>query len=246
MAPMKRRSRALPRSLPVRALLVPALLVPLAACGTERAGASGDGGTQATAPADPADLAARAHARGVAPEHVYVTDVPGHTLAQQSVGVIGDDGFTASYVSRGDGTTVQLTVDRTEHAAGACPSPVGGTDAAPCVRDGEIWYREGTGGHREYTVPKDDHVVRVGGDGVPRDVLRTAAEHVHRPTAAELDTLMPAGTGTGEGAGSVAGSGSGSGAGEVAGAGAGGGPVERGDLPPEGDGAPDNHVGTSG
>ncbi|GAA3213521.1 hypothetical protein GCM10020256_13720 [Streptomyces thermocoprophilus] len=50
-------------------------------------------------------------------------------------------------------------------------------------------------------MPKDDHVVRVGGDGVPRDVLRTAAEHVHRPTAAELDTLMPAGTGTGEGGG---------------------------------------------
>ncbi|AWT46137.1 MULTISPECIES: hypothetical protein [Streptomyces] len=203
---MKRRSPALP-------LLVPVLLAVLAGCGSEQAGAPG--------PADPAELATRARALGVAPEHVYVTEVPGYTLARQSVGVIGGDGFSAAYVSQDNGTTIQLSVDRDAFAAGACPRPAGDATSAPCVRDGDAWYLEGTGGHREYTLRKKGHVVRVGADGVPRDVLRTAAAHVHRPSADELDALLPS-------------------------APAADAPVERGDLPPAGDGAPDNNVGVSG
>ncbi|MEU0116486.1 hypothetical protein ABZ137_23025 [Streptomyces bobili] len=83
--------------------LLPVLLgtVLLTGCGSERADE-----------ADPAELALRARASGIAPELVYTTDAPGHTLAQQSVGVYGDDGFSATYVSRQKGTQVQLTVDR--------------------------------------------------------------------------------------------------------------------------------------
>ncbi|MFE0416557.1 hypothetical protein [Streptomyces tendae] len=55
-----------------------------------------------------------------------------------------------------------------------------------------------------------------------RDVLRAAALAAHRPDAAETDALLP----------SV----------EPAPAT----PVERGDLPPFGDGAPDNHVDVGG
>lgn len=198
---MKRRLLAAP-------LLIPALLT---ACGTQQAGASG--------PADPSRLAARASALGVAPELVYVTDAPGYTVAQQSVGVHGDDGFSAAYVSTGAGTHIQLTVDRGTFPPGTCPRQAGADAPAPCTRDGDAWYRA-VADHQEYALPKGDHVIRISADGVPRDVLRTAVVNVHRPTADELDAHLPS-TPARE-------------------------PVERGDLPPEGDGAPDNDVDVGG
>ncbi|MEU2280778.1 hypothetical protein ABZ614_02200 [Streptomyces sp. NPDC013178] len=192
---------------------VPALLlapVLLTACGTEDAGA-----------ADPAELKARARASGIHPDAVYVTEAPGgYTLAQQSVGVYGGDGFSATYVSRKNGGQLRLTVDRGTMTAETCPTQPPADDSgtrADCTREGDLWYRGGG----EYVVPKKGFLVRIGGEGVPRDVLREAAEKVHRPSADELDTLLPP-------------------------APAGGEPVERGDLPPEGDGAPDNNVDAGG
>ncbi|MER5436158.1 hypothetical protein [Streptomyces sp. NPDC002588] len=198
------------RTLPTL-LLLPVLLT---ACGDERPGAA----------ADPTELASRSQALGIAPELVYTTDVPGYTLAQQSVGVYGDDGFSASYFSRERGTFFQLAVDRGTMTSGSCPDqPVAGTDGASttCVRDGDTWYRT-TDGMSEYAVPGKDLVIRVSGDGVPRDDLRRAAQNAHRPTAGELDGLLPSAPARG------------------------GQPVERGDLPPEGDGAPNNDVGVGG
>ncbi|MFD7276440.1 hypothetical protein ACFV80_05155 [Streptomyces sp. NPDC059862] len=185
------------RALPLAALLIPVLLT---GCGTEKE------------PADPAEIASRASALGIAPEHVYVTEADGFTLAQQSVGVHGGDGFSAVYVSQQAGAQIQLTVDRGTVNSANCPD---------CARDGDAWFRS-AGEQREYAVPKDGHVLRVsGGLGVSRDVLREAALGAHHPSAAELDTLLPAAPDAAE-------------------------PVERGDLPPAGDGAPNNDVGASG
>jgi hypothetical protein len=74
-------------------------------------------------------------------------------------------------------------------------------------------------------VPRDGHVIRLVGDAdrLDRAVLRAAAEAVHRPDAEELTALLPPAP---EGSATE--------------------PVERGDLPPVGDGAPDNEVGASG
>jgi hypothetical protein len=196
---------------PLLLLLAPALLT---ACGSERRGA-----------ADPAELASRAGALGIAPEHVYAIEAPsGFTLAQQSVGVHGGDGFSATYVSRESGTDqIVLTVDRGTMTAQTCPTQPSASSGQPatCERDGDAWYRL-SGSHREYAVPKDGHVLRVATEGdVSREVLRHTALGAHRPGAGELDALLPEAP---EGAE----------------------PVERGDLPPAGDGAPDNSVGASG
>jgi hypothetical protein len=201
---MIRTVRALP------ALLLTSVL--LTACGSEEAGA-----------ADPAEVEARARALGIAPEFVHVTEASGYTLAQQSVGVYGGDGFSATYVSQQNGTQLTLTVDRGTMTAETCPTqpPVDSSGTrAECTRDGDAWYRGGGGG-AEYVLPKEGYLIRIGGSGVPRDVLREAAREVHRPSADELDALLPP-------------------------APAGGTPVERGDLPPVGDGAPDNDVDAGG
>ncbi|MCX4765753.1 hypothetical protein OG562_33210 [Streptomyces sp. NBC_01275] len=195
------------RALPVL-LLIPALL---AGCGTEKSGA------------DPAELSSRAEALGIAPELVYTTEAPGYSLAQQSVGVYGDDGFSAVYFSQKNGAQLQLAVDRGSMTADTCPQePVAGSSetAVVCTRDGDAYYRS-AGERSEYAVPKNGFVIRISGEGVPRDVLRQAARNAHRPSADELDALLPSAPAAGE-------------------------PVERGDLPSTGDGAPDNNVGAGG
>ncbi|MFV0132979.1 hypothetical protein ACLGIH_07010 [Streptomyces sp. HMX87] len=212
----------------VRVLRVlPALLLApllLTACGTERADEArraGSGSGSAADAAPSAELAARARALGVAPELVYVTGSPGYTLAQQSVGVYGADGFSAVYVSA-QGGRLSLFVDRASADAGTCAK--GARKWTTCERDGEAWYRAGAQRH-EYARPEDDHVVRIAADrgAVPRDVLRAAATAAHRPDAAEAEALLP-----------------------PAGPEATASPVERGDLPPVGDGAPDNNVDAGG
>ncbi|MFK4546230.1 hypothetical protein RKD29_005826 [Streptomyces tendae] len=220
------------RVLPVL-VLAPLLLT---ACGSEKAGDPGPSASaSAAAPASAAgpaadpgtgELASRAQAMGVAPELVYVTEAPGFTLAQQSVGVLGDDGFSATWVDGETNALLRLAVDRGTITADTCPEqPVGDLSGehTTCERDGGAWYRTGAGRH-EYALPEEGHVVRVSAetDAVPRDVLRAAALAAHRPDAAETDALLP----------SV----------EPAPAT----PVERGDLPPFGDGAPDNHVDVGG
>ncbi|MGW4547200.1 hypothetical protein ACWEN4_12565 [Streptomyces violaceorubidus] len=213
------------RVLPVL-LLAPLVLT---ACGSEKAGdprPSGSPPAAAPAPADGGELASRARAMGVAPELVYVTEAPGFTLARQSVGVLGDDGFSATWVDGGTGALLRLVVDRGTITADSCPGqPVGDMSGehTACAREGDAWYRTGAGRH-EYALPGDGHVVRLSAeqDAVPRDVLRAAALAAHRPDAAETDRLLP----SAEPAPAT--------------------PVERGDLPPFGDGAPDNHVDVGG
>ncbi|MCH5672425.1 hypothetical protein [Streptomyces gilvus] len=209
-------------------LLLPALL--LTGCGTEKASAgTGPGDGSSTAAADPAELAARAKALGIAPELVYVTEAPGYTLAPQSVGVSGDDGFSAAYWSERTGTQLELRVDRVTFTAGTCAQqPVGGSDASvgltKCTRDGDDWYRT-AGTWNGYAVPKQGYTILLSGSGVARETLRDAALAVHRPSAAELDALLP--PAPAPGATSPA-------------------PVRRGDLPPNGDGAPNNDVPCEG
>ncbi|MFE0803395.1 hypothetical protein [Streptomyces sp. NPDC058812] len=212
------------RVLPVL-LLAPLLLT---ACGSEKADADPAAGTSASAAeaAGQGELDARAQALGIASELVYVTEAPGFTLAQPSVGVLGDDGFTATWVAGESGAQLRLAVDRGSITAATCPDqPVGdmSDERTTCERDGDVWYRTGAGRH-EYAVPEAGHVVRVSGetDAVPRDVLREAALAAHRPDASEAAGLLP----SAEPAPSA--------------------PVERGDLPSFGDGAPDNSVDVGG
>ncbi|MYR42185.1 hypothetical protein [Streptomyces sp. SID5910] len=223
---MMRRAHVLPL------LLLPPLL--LTACGTE--GPAGDpvaaaASAEASAAAEkdivtPNELENRAEALGIAPELVYVTRTPDLTLAQQSVGVVGDDGFSASYVVDASGAAVRLAVDRGSMTEDTCRElPVGDMsgERTGCEPDAGMLYRTG-GGRHEYALPKNGFVIRLtaDADAVPRAVLREAADSVHRPDAAEaaatLPSPRPAATA----------------------------PVERGDLPPVGDGAPDNSVGLGG
>lgn len=213
------------RVLPALLLLAPLLLT---ACGSEKADADPAAGPSASATeaADRGELDARAQALGVAPELVYVTEAPGFALAQQSVGVLGDDGFSATWVSRETGAHLRLSVDRGSITDATCPEqPVGDMsgERTTCERDGDVWYRTGAGRH-EYAVPEEGHVVRVSGEAeaVPRDVLREAALAAHRPDASEAAALLPSAEP------------------------APGAPVERGDLPSFGDGAPDNNVDVGG
>ncbi|GGQ03747.1 hypothetical protein [Streptomyces griseomycini] len=203
-------------------LLAPLLLT---ACGEEVKGA-GEAGAAAPAPG----LAPRARALGIAPELVYVTGAPGFALAPQSAGVYGGDGFSATYVSRGSGGQLRLYVDRGTMSAADC------TERQTVCEEEEdgVWYRSGGGGH-EYAVVKEGHVVRLEGDAsVPRDVVRRAAEDAHRPSGEEAAGLLPSAP-----AGDAAPTGPADDAKPT-------GPVERGDLPPAGDGAPRNDVGAGG
>ncbi|MFJ8150915.1 membrane lipoprotein [Streptomyces sp. NPDC094468] len=167
-------------------LLAAALLT---GCGTEKA----DPG--AAKPADPAELASKAKALGMNPDLVYVTEAPGFTLAQQSVGLQGDDGFSASYADD-TGAVIHLYTDHLRYA-----------------------------GQHPYEAKEKHCVVWLEGEGgVSGAVLAKAVRAIHRPTAGELDTLLP----TPDPAFTDDQ------------------PVQRGDLSPAGDGVPDNSVPTPG
>ncbi|MER6466150.1 membrane lipoprotein [Streptomyces sp. NPDC001228] len=178
---MIRAARVLPPLLLAAALLT--------GCGTEKA----DPG--AAKPADPAELTSKAQALGMNPDLVYVTEAPGFTLAQQSVGVQGDDGFSASYADD-TGAVIHLYTDHLRYA-----------------------------GQHPYEAKEKDCVVWLEGEGgVSGAVLAKAVRAIHRPTAGELDTLLP----TPDPAFTDDQ------------------PVQRGDLSPAGDGVPDNSVPTPG
>ncbi|MFJ2438129.1 hypothetical protein ACIOWM_33455 [Streptomyces anulatus] len=208
-----------------------ALALTLAAatgCGTEVASDTAAARSASAAPApDRAELEARARAVQTVAEHVWVTEAPGYTLARQSVGVVGDDGFGSVYTTSGGGQ-IQLRVERLPHADADCTDgPAAGSAQDPvvtCERDGGQWYRATESGHA-YAQEQGDLVVTVSGarEEVDRAALRAAARAAHRADDHELDQVLPP-------------------AGEAAGRQ----PVERGDLPPVGDGAPNNDVGASG
>lgn len=211
-------------------VLLPLALLPtlLTACGAEKVVVADR--EPLGPPPDRAELDARAEALGLAPALVYVTESPGFTLARQSVGVYGADGFSAAYWSRRNSAQLLLLVDRGTITADSCPEqPVGqGTgEAVGCARDGDLWYRTSAGQH-EYAVPEDGHLVRVSAaeTAVDRDTLRAAALAAHRPTDTELAFLLPHRHRDKPPPHGM--------------------PVERGDLPPVGDGAPRGEVGASG
>lgn len=92
-------------------VLLPLAFLPslLTACGTEKVVVAG---REPLMPSpDRAELHARAEALGLAPGLVYVTESPGFTLARQSVGVYGADGFSAAYWSRKNSAQLLLLVD---------------------------------------------------------------------------------------------------------------------------------------
>ncbi|MFI8888746.1 hypothetical protein [Streptomyces paradoxus] len=172
---------------PARALL-PLLLLPVLVTGCN-AGKSG------STAADSADLDAAAGDWGVAPELVYVTEVSGYTVFQESVGEYNGE-FAAAYRSEKGATKFGLFVGRGTMTAESCPEqPLGevAEKQVTCEQDGDAWYRK-AGGIHEYAVPDDGVLIHLIADvdKVDRAVLRQAAEAAHRPDDAELAALLPA------------------------------------------------------
>ncbi|TDC74913.1 hypothetical protein [Streptomyces hainanensis] len=164
------------------------------------------------------ELEARAASLETALELVYVTEVSGYELAPMSVAPAGTDGFQSTYVSStGDGSTIHLLVDRGAVDPTTCD----------CEPDGDaVWYRPSTDrGPHAYVRAEDGHTVTVEApaDAVSRETLRTALDEAHVADDAELSATLPE---TPEGTPDA--------------------PVERGDLPPHGDGAPIDPEGAAG
>lgn len=199
---MRQSGRVIRRVLPI--LLG---LAVLSGCGTE--------GALSQAALD------QARAQGVAPDLIYVVDLPGYELAEQSIGGVGDEGFGAFYVSP-EGGQVELRIDRGTFSDALCAdTPV--KDAEPtaavrCERDEVGWYRV-AGGRHEYTAVSGDHYIRLNGrvGEADRAALKAAVAGARHVTGEGSGTPLPPRT-----------------------------PVERGDLPTNGDGAPNNDVGAGG
>lgn len=169
----------------------------------------------------------RLRAEGVAPELVYEVELDGYELAEQSVGVMGDDGFGAVYVSP-DGPQVTLRVEWGTFSDDVCPeTPLAGTETptspVACERDDAGWYRVAGDAH-EYVVARGGRVLRLAG---PRSAIGRAELE-----SASVDARHVGGAGDG-------GNGDGTTGPPPT-------PIERGDLPATGDGAPDNDVGPGG
>jgi hypothetical protein len=168
-----------------------------------------------------AEQAARARSAGFDVALVYVTSVDGYARVAGGTGVYGDDGFQEVYASGPD--DLRLTVERRTLDAGSCPLlpvPAAEPPRAPvrCTQDADGWARE-SGDRHEYAVQRGDALVRVSGTADP-GVLRDAALAARPATRSELDERLPPGrSGT---------------------------PVERGDLPENGDGAPIDPTGPGG
>jgi hypothetical protein len=122
----------------------------------------------------------RARRQGAAPELMYVVDLPGYEVAEQSVGVINDDGFGAVYTSPG-GEHVELRVDRGPYVR-----------AGTSERDGGGWYTV-NGGDQEYVAVRKDHHIRlicpVG--QVDRAVLKQAAQGARPATGTGPPAPLP-------------------------------------------------------
>jgi len=128
----------------------------------------------ASDPAEPTEIAARTEYVGIAPELVYVTEVDGFDLWPQSVGVMGDDGMSATYGTKDGGRTVALTTDRhTDPSVARCAEL---PDAAAAVL--------------RCSVQRGEAYILLEGDGVDPETLRTAADAVRVPTSGELGDLF--------------------------------------------------------
>ncbi|QKJ20958.1 hypothetical protein [Microbacterium hominis] len=177
------------------------------------------------AAADPATIAERASVVGIAPDLVYTTSVDGYDLAPQSVGPGAADGMSATWFHNGTGAMVTIRTDRGELTAESCaemPLWDGSDGAVTCTEQDGVWHRT-AGGAEEYIAVLDGAMIRVTGlNEAPTEDLRAAAQAVHVPSEAELALLfsdLPTEPPQ---------------------------PVERGDLPDNGDGAPIDPVGPGG
>ncbi|WP_194409594.1 hypothetical protein [Microbacterium cremeum] len=181
--------------------------------------------TPGTASADPDRIAERASALGVAPELVYTTEVEGYDLAPQSVGPGAAEGMSATWFNATTGAMVTIRTDRGGMTAASCvemPLWEASDEPVTCTDEDGVWHRSGGGVH-EYVAVRDGALIRVTGmNDAPRADLLAAAKAVQVPSDAELELLFSdAPTPPAE-------------------------PVERGDLPENGDGAPIDPVGPGG
>lgn len=170
-------------------------------------------------------IAGRAGVVGIASDLVYTTEVDGYDLQPQSVGPGAADGLSATWFNVTTGTMFTLRSDRGEMTEDSCAStPLwdGSTQAVACTEEDGVWHRT-DGSVHEYVAVRGAALVLVTGmnDAPPADLL-AAAQAVRVPSEAELKRLfsdLP--TVSPE-------------------------PVERGDLPENGDGAPIDPVGPGG
>nr|WP_167048082.1 hypothetical protein [Microbacterium halimionae] len=182
--------------------------ISLAGCGTP-----GTGATEASADS----IAERVSVLGISPELVYTTDVEGYDLAPQSVAQAGENGISATWFNNSTGAMVTIRTESGDLTAASCAStPMwdGPDEPVTCTNDEDVWRRVSSGIH-EYVAQRTNALIWVNGSGdVPPADLLKAANAAHVPSNAELETLfsdMP--TTTAE-------------------------PVQRGDIPEHGDGAP--------
>ena len=189
--------------------------------------AIGLSGCGAAAAATPAEIAERVSHLGVDPALVVTTTIEGYDLAPQSVNETDEGGMTATWAKPGTGDMITVRTDPGEmDAAGCAAQQMWGGGEAACIQDGATWHRS-AGGIDEFAVVQEGRtVVIVGGDGLgaPRDDLEEAAAGLRAPTVAEVDRMFA----------------------EVQRRHDRGGPVERGDIPEDGDGAPVDPGGEGG
>ncbi len=152
--------------------------------------------------------------QGVASDLVYVVDLPGYRLAEDTASLYDEVGFQAYYVSP-RGRLVWLAADRGAFGDGLCAEtpvldagisgwegaggPVQEADDVPgappssvaCERDDVGWYRR-SGRRHEYVVLDGDRVIRLGGRRV--DVDRAALKEA----MSGLRPVTGGGTGMGD------------------------------------------------
>ncbi|MDT0116926.1 hypothetical protein Q9R20_07970 [Microbacterium sp. PRF11] len=187
--------------------------------------ASGCASSASAPPADTASIAERAAQLGVDPGLVFTTSVEGYDLAPQSVSPVDDAGLTATWFDESTSAMISIRTSPgapTAESCAAMPLWDAPGEAVTCTEESGLWHREGGGTH-EFLAERDDATILVlGGNGAPVDDLRAAAEAVRVPSKADLERLFadaPTDRQT---------------------------PVERGDLPSHGDGAPIQPTGPGG
>lgn len=194
----------------LRIVTIAALLTTAGACGSESASPLSD------------DTYQRLMDYGVDPALVYVVDVPGFTLVEQSAGVIGDSDYGAAY-RRDDGALVWF--DAKKQQVISCPTePIfvnaGGEqdDVTDCESDSHGWYRTGRNRH-EYVVM----------NGTAKLSLNAPLDAVDRATLTKvlLGAVHQDGKGISPAPPPTA-------------------PISRGDIPKHGDGAPVDPTGPGG
>jgi hypothetical protein len=194
----------------LRIVTIAALLTTAGACGSGSAPPLSD------------DTYQRLMDYGVDPALVYVVDVPGFTLLEQSAGVIGDSDYGANY-RRDDGALLELNVSKRQVTS--CPTDpifvhLGGEqdDVTDCEADSHGWYRTGLKRH-EYVVMNDAAQLRLSAprDAVDRATLTKVLLGATHQDGSQFSPTPPPTA-----------------------------PISRGDIPRHGDGAPIDPTGPGG